>query len=387
MQAGHDVTVITGVPNVPTGVVYEGYRNRLYQRHVVADIETLRVWTYIAANKGTVRRIANYLSYMISAVVAGLFVRRPDVVIATSPQFFCGWAGVWLSRFRRVPLVLEIRDIWPESITAVGAMKSRTLLIRYLEWLEGRMYAAATRIVTVGEGYRDELLERGVPAHNIDVVPNGVDRRMFVDEGGGPALREKYGLGDNFVCSFVGTIGMASGLGVALRAARLLRDAGRDDVTLVLVGDGAVREELESQAREEGLTHVVFTGRQDRETMPDHLAMSDACLVHLERIELFKTVLPSKIFEAAAMGRPIVLGVEGRAAQIVEQAEAGICIEPENEQQLLDAVLRLASDPEMARRLGQNGMERIASVYDYDRLAGEYARVISDVASQGTTAS
>jgi len=375
---GHEVTVITGVPNVPNGVVYEGYRNRWLQRECVDGIETIRVWTYLAANKGTARRILNYLSLMFSAVVAGSRVRKPDLAIATSPQFFCGWAGVWVSRLRRIPFILEIRDLWPESIVAVGAMRAG-LRLRLLEWLERRMYAAASRIVTVGAGYRDRLTARAVPPEGIEIVPNGVDLGLFRDCGGGPALRAKYGLEEVFVCAYVGTIGMGSGLDVVLRAARLLRDEGRDDIAFVLVGDGAVREELEDRARREGLGRIVFTGRQDKRSIPDFLSMADACLVHLIRGDLFKTVLPSKIFEAAAMRKPIILGVEGSAAQIVREANAGICIEPENEEELVGAVKRLHGDRGLADRLGRAGFDSIAAAHDYDRLAERYAEIIERV--------
>ncbi|NQZ97426.1 MAG: glycosyltransferase family 4 protein [Myxococcales bacterium] len=380
VAAGHQVTVVTGAPNVPSGVVYEGYANAIVRREIVEGVEVVRVWTWLAANKGTVRRILNYVSFMLSAIAAGLFLRRPDVVIATSPQFFCGWAGVWVSRLKRAPFILEIRDIWPESIATVGAMKNPALL-RLLEWLERRMYAAATRIVTVGEGYRDELLDRGVAAADVDIVPNGVDRALF-SSGDGDALREQYQLGDAFVCSYVGTIGAASGLEVVLRAARRLRDEGRHDVVFVLVGDGSIREELEEKVNAEGLPMVLFTGLQDKRRIPDYLAMSDACLVHLARKDLFRTVLPSKIFEAASMKRPIVLGVEGHAADIVRDAGAGICIEPENECELVEAVTQLAQDLERARELGLAGYEKIAPVYDYDRLAANYAVIAGCVAQQ-----
>jgi glycosyltransferase involved in cell wall biosynthesis len=305
-------------------------------------------------------------------------------VIATSPQFFCGWAGVWVSRLRRIPFILEVRDLWPESIVAVGAMRAGRWL-RFLEWLEKRMYAAATRIVTVGVGYRDQLTDRGVAAERIDIVPNGVDRGLFVDREGGSALRDKFDLGDAFVCSYIGTIGMGSGLEVVLRAARLLRDEGREDIAFMLVGDGAVREALERTARQEGLERVIFAGRQDKQVVPAFLAMADACLVHLLQRDLFRTVLPSKIFEAAAMKKPIILGVEGSAAQIVREANAGICIEPENERELVEAIKRLAADRDLADRMGQAGFDAIASVYDYDRLAEEYAEIIERVAAVGNS--
>lgn len=375
VQRGHQVTVITGVPNVPAGVAYDGYTNRWFQREDVDGIDVRRVYTYLAANKGTVKRIGNFLSYMLTATLASLFTPRPDLVVATSPQFFCGWAGVFASRLRRAPFVLEIRDIWPESIAVVGAMRNPRLL-SWLEWLEKRMYAAATRIVTVGRGYRDQLVARGVDSDRIEIVPNGVDRDFFRDPRGGPRVREAHQLGNAFVCSYIGTIGMGSGLEVVLRAARLLQDEGRDDIVFLLVGDGAVRAELENQARQQGLSRVVFTGRQDKSKMPDYLAASDACLVHLTRNALFRTVLPSKIFEASAMAKPIILGVEGHAAEIVGEAGAGLCIEPENETELVDAVKKLAADRSLAASLGQSGLENIASVYDYDSLAARYAEIL-----------
>ncbi len=382
VKLGFEVRVVTGAPNVPSGVVYPGYRNRWRSREIVEGIETLRVWTYVAPNKGTVRRILNYLSFCATATLAGLGGPRPDLVIATSPQFFCGWAGVFVSRLRRVPFVLEIRDLWPESIAAVGAMRSSWLL-RGLGWLERRMYAAATRIVTVGRGYQQQLEARGVSARDISVIPNGVDLGMFDASADGSELRARFAPNGEFLCAYVGTIGMGCGLAVVLRAAEKLREMGRRDVVFLLVGDGAVREDLEREARAAGLDRVVFTGRLPKADMPRVLAASDACLVHLARRPLFRSVMPSKIFEAAAMARPIVLGVEGFAADVVSQAGAGICIEPENAEQLVAAVLRLAADRGLAGALGRAGRERIAAVFDYSELAREYAKLLRGVVAEG----
>lgn len=375
VRLGHEVTVITCAPNVPSGVVYDGYRNTWLRRETVEGIETIRVWTYLAANRGTALRIVNYLSYMVLAVIAGLRTQRPDLVIATTPQFFCGWAGVWVSRLRRLPFILEIRDIWPESIVAVGALGSPRLL-RLLEHWERSMYRAATRIVTVGEGYQQQLEARGVDSERIDVVHNGVDRKAFVGAGDGSQVRAEFGLGDAFVVSYVGTIGLGSGLDVVLRAARRLESEGRRDIVFMLVGDGAVREDLERRARAERLDRVVFTGLQDKARIPAILAATDACLVHLTGQDLFRSVLPSKIFESAAMAKPIIMGVRGFAADLVERAEAGICIEPENETELVEAACRLAGDRALARKLGESGRERIAAHYDYDDLAARYLAII-----------
>jgi colanic acid biosynthesis glycosyl transferase WcaI len=378
VRRGHEVTVVTCAPNHPNGIVYEGYENRWRQRERVEGVDVIRVLTYVAANKGTVRRILNYLSYMLSASLASLEVARPDVIIATSPQFFCGWAGVIASRLHGVPMILEIRDIWPESIAAVGAIRSRGAM-RTLERLELRMYSAARHIVTVGEGYRRRLLDKGVADERISVVMNGIDREIFRPQEPDPELRGSLGLGDRFVVSYSGTIGMACGLDVVLSAAEMLRRKGRDDIVFLLVGDGAVRETLQDEAKRQSLDNVVFTGRQDKSLMPPLLALSGASLVHLKKTDLFTTVMPSKIFEAFGMARPILIGVPGEAGDLVERAGAGLAIEPEHAAQLVDAVERLADDPALCERLGRAGYDYGIRHHDRDTLAEHYLQVISRV--------
>ena len=375
VKNGDEVHVITGVPNVPTGRIYEGYKNRLVQTEIMDGIQTTRIWTYIAANKGTIRRIFNYISYMFSASVAGLFAQKPDIVIATSPQFFCGWAGVFTSRARRVPFILEVRDLWPDSISAVGALRNGFLL-RILQWLEGKMYSAAQKIVTVGEGYEEELIRKEVQAAKISVLPNGVDREMFYPRYAEEKIREECGLNHEFVCSYVGTIGMASGLEVVLRTAKLLKDKRRDDIKFLLVGAGAIADELQQEARRQNLDNIVFLGRRDRRLIPGLLSVSDACLIHLKKARIFETVLPSKIFEAAAMAKPIICGVQGHAADLVRRSNAGICIEPENAEQLCSAVVALAEDSALCHTLGQAGHEYVMQHHDRDVIAKDYQDVI-----------
>lgn len=381
VKAGHEVRVVTGVPNVPTGKAYDGYKNRLSQRETMDGITVLRVWTYLAPNRGTVRRTLNYLSFMISALFAGLFTPRPDIIISTSPQFFCGWAGALVARLRRVPFVLEVRDLWPESIVAVNAMRSG-LAIRFLGWLEQKLYAAAGLIVTVGDGYRRRLIERGVPSSKIAVITNGVDRETLKPGARDESLREKFGLAGKFVCAYVGTIGMACGLDVVLRAATLLKQQGRNDIAFLLVGDGAVLEALKKIAADQKLANVVFAGLQPKPLIPALLATSDACLVHLRKQELFQSVLPSKLFEAAAMARPIILGVQGSAAGLLTDMNGGICIEPENEEELCSAVTRLSDDPSLARRMGESACRHVQEHFDLDRLASDYLSLLEQETSR-----
>ncbi len=370
VQAGHTVTVVTCMPNCPDGVVFGGYKNRLKsQTEIVDGIRVVRVWTWIAPNKGMFFRTLNYVSYMVSAVWSALWLPRPDVVVSTSPQFFCGWAGVWYHWLQRVPFVLEIRDIWPESIAVVGAMQ-KGLAMWVLEWLERRMYLAADRIVTVGHGYKDQIAAKVPVGDRISVVMNGVDAGLFSPRPRDEAFLSQWKLAMKFVCSYVGTIGMAHGLEVVVRAARILREHGRTDIAFLIVGDGARREELERLADEAGVNdQIIFTRRMSRDMMPTVLASSDACLVHLRKTELFETVVPSKIFESMAMGCPIIMGVRGESRAIVQAAGAAIDMEPESETDLVEALVRLADDTPFRESLSQSARAYVLEHYDRNRQA------------------
>ena len=374
VEQGHDVTVITCTPNCPDGIAFPGYKNKRIQKEEVDGITVYRVWTYLAANQGTIKRIANYVSYMFSATLSGLF-HKPDLIIATSPQFFCGWAGLLVSKFKGTPFLLEIRDLWPDSISAVGAIK-QNWIIKGLEKLEEWMYRGADKIVTVGEGYQRELLQKGVPSDKISIVHNGIDPTDFYPRASDLDLKKSLGLQGKFVCSFVGTIGMACGLQVIIESAKQLQKMGHHDVHFLLVGDGASRAQLESEVQQKKLTNVTFLGRRKRQEIPGLLAISDACLIHLKDHALFRTVLPSKLFEAAAMARPLIMGVAGEASKIVENADAGICIEPENAQQLTQAILTLKSNPKQAQKWGSNGSSYVRKHFNREILAQNYLQLI-----------
>lgn len=387
-DAGHDVTVITGIPNVPDGVVYPGYRNRLWpQEDHIGKVRVIRVATLIAPNKGSSRRILNYLSFMVSAFIRLLFLRSPDVLIATSPQFFCGWGGVlgkwWFCVSRplrkRLKFILEIRDIWPESISTLGAIRNKNLL-RILEWLELRMYDGADHVVTVGQGYKRKLLERGIPETKISIVMNGVDRDLFELPGPDRSfIRTKFGLEGKFVCSYIGTIGMASGLDIFLRAARLLKDQGEDRICLLAVGDGAMREELETLAKRENLNTVIFTGRRPKEDIPSFLSATDIGFVHLRKTPLFETVIPSKIFEAFGMRRPVLIGVEGEAKKLVEASGGGWSIPPEDEQAMVSALLKALDNHNECEMKGERGRNYVVTHFDRDQLAKDYLDILQAV--------
>ena len=375
---GHDVTILTCAPNVPNGVVYEGYKNKFSQTEVINGVKVVRVWTYIAANKGTLRRIMNFVSYMIMAFMRGLFMKRPDILIATSPQFFCGWAGVLLHSIKRIPFCLEVRDIWPESIIAVGA-KLPSGLLTIISVMEKIMYNSADHIVTVGQGYVEKLKERGIDENKISVVMNGVDRTLFYPRERNEELLKKHSLDGKFICSYIGTIGMACALDTALESAEILQNQGNDKIKIVLIGDGAVREELEAKAKAMNLKNVVFLGRRPKQEIPDWIASSDINLVHLKKTGLFQTVMPSKIFESAGCARPVLMGVDGFSRDLVENAKMGISIEPENAKAMADALLEASENLELLKQLGENGYKNIAEKYDRDIQAENYLDILKEL--------
>jgi glycosyltransferase involved in cell wall biosynthesis len=383
VKAGQKITVVTGVPNVPNGIVYPGYKNRFWpQREQVAGIDVVRVWTYVAPNAGKFKRILNYLSFLVSATLGYfLFCRRPRLIIATSPQFFCGWTGAvcaWLTWNR---FLLEIRDIWPESITTVGAMR-RGLVIQILELFEKWMYQSANWIVAVGEGYKRKIIERAPgTAPRVSVITNGVDLEQFQPDKKSNDFQQRYRLEGKFVCAYVGTIGMAHGLDVVLRAANLAQVRNDHSLCYLLVGDGAEKQRLELATREAGLSeYIIFTGRLPKQEMSLVLSNSDCLLIHLKKSELFESVIPSKIFEAMAVGKPILMAVKGESAEIVRASGSGIEIEPESEEDLDATVTRLKNDSALFQSLCDKGRDFVAKKYSRDRLADEYIGLIKRVA-------
>lgn len=376
VKAGHEVTVVTCAPNHPAGKVYDGYRNRIFQRETIDGVEVIRVWTFLAANEGFLRRTVNYLSYMVSTTLALPQIDRPDVVVSTSPQFFCGLTGGVAKMLRRVPWVLEVRDIWPESIVTVGAM-NKGPAVRVLEWLERTAYQGADRIVAVTDSFVPHIAERCGDAANIEVIKNGVDLTLFRRDGSSKEAKRALGLEGKFVAAYVGTHGMAHGLDTLLDAARLLSDDPR--IVVLLVGDGAERERLVARAAEMGLANVRILGQRPKSDMPMVWAATDASVIHLKRSETFKKVLPSKMFEAMAMDCPIILGVEGEAKALLDSAGAGIAITPESAEELAEALRRLSGDPELCARLASLGATHVREHYDRALLARRYLDVLAGV--------
>lgn len=375
VESGHQVTVITGVPNMPDGVIYKGYKNKFFKWDEMNGIKILRVWTYIAPNRGIFRRTLNYISFMVSSLLGVFLIKNGDMVIATSPQFFCGIGGSFFSRIKRLPFILEVRDIWPESIIAVGAL-TNCRLIKILKKMEVNLYRRAKKIVVVTESFKKIISKKGISEKKIFVNKNGVDLSFYQPNSHVNEIREDLGLQEKFIVSYIGTIGMAHALDQVLRVAERLR--GVTDIVFLLVGSGATREILIQEKERKNLANVIFIEKQPKKLVPSFYAASDACLVTLKNSPLFQAVIPSKIFEIMAMAKPIILGVDGEARQIVEKAMAGIYTEPENEEKLEKAILRLYRNKRECHILGQNGRNFVEKYFDRNVLANDYLKILTD---------
>ena len=379
-NAGHDVTVLTGFPNHPDGKIRTEYR-RLFWRGVfreqLNDINVVRSWLLPFPNRKPLERILNYSSFCASASLTGSFLRRPDVVIATSPQLLVGLAGWWIAKLKRVPFVLEIRDLWPESLAAVGVGNANSILHRSIGKLAAFLYRRADHIVVVTPAFRERLVhDWDVPAEKISIIQNGVETALFSPRNSDPQIRADLASSNKFVVSFIGTLGLAHGLETLIEAADRLRQQA-PDVMFMLLGEGADRERIVALAQSKQLANIRFIPQQPREKIPTYICASDACLVLLRKSEVFETVIPTKMLEFMSCARPVILGVKGQAQQILEGASGGICIEPGDPAALCEAILRLRQSPEFCVELGRNGRQYIVQRLSRERTAADYLEVLN----------
>ena len=389
-QAGHEVSMLTGFPNHPTGVVPEEWRSRLRRmtyHETIHGVDVHRTWLWPLPNRKAHERIRNYASFFFSAALRGLTLPRPDVIIATSPQLLVALAGWWLAFARNIPFIFEVRDLWPESLAAVGIGNEDSLLHHALAKIAGFLYDRADRIVVVTPAFREHLVEHWrVPKEKIAIIENGVETDLFAPqpEASNQALRRQLNAEGKFVVSYIGTIGNAHGLETLLDSADQL---GRQypQVLFLLVGEGAEKTRIRSLAQSCGLTNILFLDQQPREKIPAFISASDACLVLLKKTDVFKTVIPTKMIEFMSCARPVILGVEGQARQILEEAGAGLAIEPENAQALTQAITQLFQKPELGREFGKKGREYILQNLSRRRTAEDYIQIIEQLVGASPT--
>ncbi len=365
---GAQVTVVTNHPNHPKGELYGGYVNRWVTREELDGVFVVRVKTILTPNAGVVRRTANYLFFMIAASVAALKVQRADVIVATSPQFFCAVAGYVVSKLKRKPFVFELRDIWPESIVTVGALRPSRIL-QLVTKLELFLYRNAALIVVVTDAFREILIERGVPAAKIAVVKNGVDLEFFKPMAPPRRLQEQLGTTGKFVAAYIGTIGMAHAVDKLVDAAEIL--SPYPDIVILIVGEGANRAKVEQMVKRKMLTNVRVLPGVGKDEVRDYYSLADVNLVTLRNQPLFRSVIPSKIFEIMAMARPILSTVHGETRVILESAGSAVFAEPENAIDIAEQLVRLRRSGDLLSKMGRAGRSFVEQHYSRDRSASD----------------
>jgi colanic acid biosynthesis glycosyl transferase WcaI len=378
IHAGHEVTVLTGFPNHPEGVIWPEYRSRfrrLISKEMVDGMKVVRTWLLPFPNRKSYERILNYSSFCVSAGLTGSLVDRPDLVIATSPQLLVGLSGWWVAKLKRVPFVLEVRDLWPESLVAVGIGGPNSLLSRVLGRIAGFLYRQANHIVVVTPAFREHLIKNWrVPEEKISIVQNGVETELFSPGDGSPLLRD-LNVEEKFIASYIGTLGLAHGLQTVVEAAETLQRI-EPNVLFLLVGEGADRERVQALAKSKKLRNIRFVPQQPREKIPVYIAASDVCLVLLKKSDVFETVIPTKMLEFMSCGRPVILGVNGQAREILEQCRGGLYVEPENTAALCEAIQNLKRQDALRKSMGLNGREYIVQNLSRQRTATVYIEVL-----------
>ena len=384
---GHDVTVLTGFPNHPTGIVPREWRERLRRLRYTETVDSVRVertWLWPLPNRKAHERIRSYVSFFLSSMLRGMNLGKPSVVIGTSPQLLVALSGWWLARWYGVPFVFEVRDLWPESLAAVGVGGEGTLLHRTLGAIAGFLYRRANRIVVVTPAFKDHLIEQWrIPSGKIAIVENGVETGLFRPATHPLSTRAelvRHGIHaeGRFLVCYIGTMGMAHGLETLITAAEELRSA-LPQCLFLLIGEGAEKEHIMRLAYERGLDNVQFLNEQPRQDIPALVSAADVCLVMLKKSDVFKTVIPTKLLEYMACERPVIVAVDGQARSMVESARAGVFVPPEDAHALAQTICAVAHSAEERRRMGLNGRKYILASLSRESTAHAYIAVLEQL--------
>jgi glycosyltransferase involved in cell wall biosynthesis len=375
---GHNVQVVTCFPNHPTGQIYPGYTSASYAAEVIDGITVHRNWTYITPNKGFIKKTLGHVSFWPSSRVFSLpRMTRPDAIIGTSPTFFAAMSAAAAARRFKVPFVMEVRDLWPACFVDLGVIRNRHI-IRLLERWELHLYRKADHIVTVTDAFKQDLVRRAVPESKVTSIPNGADEDFWTPQPRSGFLDRAAGGSRGFNVLYIGAHGISQALTRILEAAKLLRD--QPGIRFFLVGEGAEKAMLQAAAREMNLAHVYFLDPVDKKAVRDCYADADACLVPLRDIPLFKTFIPSKMFEMLAMGRPIVASLCGEAADILKASGGALVVPPEDSAAIAAAIRSLSDNPSVIPEMGERGREYVIRHYSRRALAARYVKTLQSTA-------
>ncbi|MGQ0703339.1 MAG: glycosyltransferase family 4 protein [Gemmatimonadales bacterium] len=386
LECGASVTAITAMPHgrlpgLAHGTVPAAYRGRVLGEESWDGIRVLRSWTYASPRLSRRDTIANNVSFMATALLSAVRAEL-DVLIASEPPFLPHVSGWLAAAYHRVPLVLEVRDLWPDYLVGLGLLRSGRPAAQALFGLERFLLRRANHVVAVTESFRRRLIAKGVPADRVTVIPNGVDLERYTP---GPARSppprpELHHRGDEIVVGYLGTFGAGQGLETVVEAAALLQN-GLLRVRFVLAGDGPQRQRVAARVRELGVRNITLTGILPRDATREFYAACDLCLVPLAPVDIFRDTVPSKLFEIMACGRPVIAAVEGEARALVEEASCGTAVSPGDPRELAETIAREAGRPEPERAaMGARGRAFVAERFDRRHLADRYLELLTRLA-------
>jgi glycosyltransferase involved in cell wall biosynthesis len=376
IKQGAEVTVITCFPNFPQGKVYEGYKNKLYQKEIIDGITVIRIWTYITSNEGFFKRVLDHISFAVMASIVGLFQRKISVIIATSPQFFTTFAGYFLALLKRKKWVFEVRDMWPEGIIF---MKKNSMTYKILEKIEIFLYKKSDAIITVTESFKKNISIRAkVNEDKISIIYNGSNPQLFKSGIKNTALIQALSLENKFIFGYIGTLGVSHDLDFILSQLSTIYEK-QPDIHFLIIGNGAVKEQLKAQINSLNLQNITLLPSIPKEEVPNYLSILDIGLVPLKKNDAYLKVIPSKIFELAAMSKPILLGVDGESKEIINKYSAGTCYEPSNACDFVEKVIAFYNQKERLTLNYSHGLAKLAQDFDRTYLATKMYSILKQL--------
>lgn len=377
VELGNEVHVVTCFPNHPTGIIPEVYKGKKYMHEKLDGIHVHRNYVYATPNKGFIKKTLGHISFMFSSVMFSMRrINKPDVIVTSSPTFFSIISGYWYSLRKKVPFVLEIRDLWPAAMIELGVMK-KGFITNMLEKMELFFYRKSHKLIMVTKSFKENVVSRGIDINKVHVITNGVNQELFYPRKKNKSIIKTYDLENKFVISYVGAHGISQNLSTILEVAKSLKTDR--NIQFLFIGEGAEKDKLESIASEQGIYNVTFIDSQPKEIIPDYYNISDICLIPLKNIELFKTFIPSKMFEIMACGVPIVASLEGEAADILNESKAAEVVKPDNSEEIKQAIIKIKNDKGLYERLKKNGPVFVEQSYSRKKLAEEYLKIITEI--------
>ena len=373
---GHQVTVLTEMPNHPLGIIFEGYRNKLFLSEQMENFSINRVWVHTSPKKNFITRISFYASFMFLGIThTVLHWKSYDMVYVTSPPLFTGIIGLFLKKmFKKTKFIFEVRDLWPDAAIEMGELSSKKM-IKFSYALENALYNTSDHIISVTENFKKSIINKGFPAKKISVVRNGSDlsfKKVNVPQG----LIDKYNPSDNFIIVYAGNLGIAQNLTTVLKAAVKLKD---ENILFLMLGSGPEENDLKAFSKVHKLDKVVFTGMVQKKDVSEYLSLADFGIIPLKNISVFKRTIPSKLFDYMSASLPILLGVQGEAKEILVQSKAGIAFEPDNVDDLVNKILTVKTDSQIGKEFSKHGREFVETYFNRRKLAEDLEKIILEV--------